>query len=233
MGSASPFLDGSRGAHARAARNQRSQRARPRDKADTKGRCWSPEIAHQVQHPPKTSEAGPGESPRREGTQDLSPRARGRRTTSSALAAPDRWRPSTLGVPTRPGSRGERGRTWSERPGIALGRRGRGPGPIHGRPRPSGSSRGHPGLLLPGTPPGANPIQCVSPRPRTHPLPAGAGATGADAALPCCSPRAQDYISHKAAAAQRGAAVRVRSRESAGGRGDSNQRTGGTSSMAA
>lgn len=126
-----------------------------------------------------------------------------------------RWRPSALSVPTRPGSRGERGRTWSERPGVARGPRGHGPRPIHGLPRPSGASPGHPGLLLPGIPPGANPIQCVSPRPRTHPLSAGAGATGADAALPGSTPRAPDYISHKAAGARRGsesAQPRVRGR---------------------
>lgn len=152
MGSASPFLDGSRGAHARAARNQRSQRARPRDEADTKGRCLSPEIAHQVQHPPKTSEAGPGESPRREGTQGLSPRAPGRRTTSPALAAPTGGGPQLshpAGLPRR--ERAHLERAARRRAGTERTRP-----PAH--PRPAPPLRGLAGP--PGRPPAWDSAWC-------------------------------------------------------------------------
>ena len=130
---------------------------------------------------------------------------RGGRTRSPALAAPDRWRPSALGIPTRPGSRDERGRTWSKRPGAAQGRRERGPGPIHLRPRPSGASPGRPGRLLLGSPPGASPIRPVPPQPRTHPLPLRAGQEQLvlTQSCPAPTPGAPDYISHKAAGMRR------------------------------
>lgn len=231
MGSASPFLDGSRGAHARAARNQRSQRARPRDEADTKGRCLSPEIAHQVQHPPKTSEAGPGESPRREGTQGLSPRAPGRRTTSPALAAPTGGGPQLSAFPPGRAPEAREGAPGASGPASRGDREDAAPGPSTACPAPQGPRRATRassclGLRLVPTQSSAShrgPALTLSQQEREQPV----------RTQPCLALRPGRRTTFPTRLQGRGAAVRVRSRESAGGRGDSSQRTVGTSSMAA